>query len=280
MTHAAADVGDISAPYASDPPARPAPANAAGRLLAVLDAFDQRHRSLSLSDISRRAGLSLSTTHRLVAELVNWRALERDADGRYSMGLRLFELAALAPRGLGLRDAAFPYLDELHHRTRGNVHLGVRDGSEVIYVETITARALRRTASHMGDRFPMHATGTGLVLLAHADRETQEEVLRQPLKRYTPLTVIEPMVLRRMLRQIRRSGVAVARGAITLPDLVVAVPVFDPLGEVAAAVSVVVDAETSKPAALTAMLRDVSRAISHKLSPHGLGGLAATSSAG
>jgi len=128
--------------------------NAAGRLLAVLDAFGPRNRALSLSEISRRSGLSLSTAHRLVHELVSWGALERDPNGCYSIGVRLLELAALAPRGLDLREAAFPCLDQLHHRTRGNVHLGVRDGMEVVYVEAIRACAThptngrRATAGH------------------------------------------------------------------------------------------------------------------------------------
>jgi len=126
--------------------------NAAGRLLAVLDAFGPRNRALSLSEISRRSGLSLSTAHRLVHELVSWGALERDPNGCYSIGVRLLELAALAPRGLDLREAAFPCLDELHHRTRGNVHLAVRDGMQVVYVEVIRACATHPTSGKAGDR--------------------------------------------------------------------------------------------------------------------------------
>jgi DNA-binding IclR family transcriptional regulator len=241
--------------------------NAAGRLLAVLDAFGPQHSALSLSEISRRAGLSLSTAHRLVCELARWGALERDPGGRYFIGLRLLELAALSPRGLGLREAAFPYLDELHHRTRGNVHLGVRDGTEVIYVETIRACATHPTNGRMGDRWPMHATGTGLVLLALADRDLQERVLHAPLERFTPLTVTDPAQLRRQLAQIRQVGFAVARGQITLPDLVVAVPVYDQFGCVAAAISVVVEAERAQPRALATMLLSASSAITRMLAP-------------
>jgi len=214
--------------------------NAAGRLLAVLDAFGPRSRALSLSEISRRSGLSLSTTHRLVHELLSWGALERDSNGRYSIGVRLLELAALAPRGLDLREAAFPILDDLHHRTRGNVHLGVRNGLEVVYVEAIRACATHPTNGRIGDRWPMHATGTGLILLAFADRELQEEALRRPLERFTPLTITDPAELRRKLAQVRQSGYAIAVGQITLPDVVVAVPVYDPFGDLAAAISVVV----------------------------------------
>jgi DNA-binding IclR family transcriptional regulator len=241
--------------------------NAAGRLLAVLDAFGPQQRALSLSEIARRADLSLSTAHRLVCELARWGALERGPGGRYSIGLRLLELAALSPRGLGLREAAFPSLDELHHRTRGNVHLGVRDGIEVVYVETIRACATHPTNGRMGDRWPMHVTGTGLVLLAFGGRDLQERVLAGPLERITPLTVIDPAQLRRELAQIRRSGFAVARGRITLPDVVVAVPVYDQLGGVAAAISVVVEAERAQPLVLANMLTGASTAITRRLAP-------------
>ena len=239
--------------------------NAAGRLLAVLDAFGPRSRALSLSEISRRSGLSLSTTHRLVHELLSWGALERDSGGRYSIGVRLLELAALAPRGLDLREAAFPILDDLHHRTRGNVHLGVRNGLEVVYVEAIRACATHPTNGRIGDRWPMHATGTGLVLLAFADRDLQEEALRRPLERFTPLTITDPAELRRKLAQVRQSGYAVAVGQITLPDLVVAVPVHDPFGDLAAAISVVVEAARAKPQVLVSMLGDASAEITRRL---------------
>jgi DNA-binding IclR family transcriptional regulator len=239
--------------------------NAAGRLLAVLDAFGPRSRALSLSEISRRSGLSLSTTHRLVHELLSWGALERDPSGRYSIGVRLLELAALAPRGLDLREAAFPVLDDLHHRTLGNVHLAVRNGMEVVYVEAIRACATHPTNGRIGDRWPMHATGTGLVLLAFADREVQEEALRRPLERFTPLTITDPAELRRKLAQVRQSGFAIALGTITLPDLVVAVPVHDRFGCLAAAISVVVEAARAKPQVLVSMLTDASGEITRRL---------------
>ncbi len=239
--------------------------NAAGRLLAVLDAFGPRSRALSLSEISRRSGLSLSTTHRLVHELLSWGALERDQNGCYSIGLRLLELAALAPRGLDLREAAFPVLDELHHRTRGNVHLAVRDGLEVVYVEVIRACATHPTVGKTGDRWPWHATGTGLVLLAFADREVQEQALRRPLQRFTPLTTTDPAELRRKLAQVRQSGFAVAEGSITLQDLVVGVPVHDPFGGLAAAISVVVEADRARPQALASLLTDAAGEITRRL---------------
>lgn len=241
------------------------PVNAAGRLLAVLDAFGPDSLALSLSDIARRSGLSLSTAHRLVRELAGWGALERDAAGRYAIGVRLLELAALAPRGLALREAAFPALDELHHRTRGNVHLGVLDGTKVVYVEAIRACATRPTSGRAGDRLPAHASGIGLVLLAYAPAEFQERVLGGPLERLTPLTVTDPAELRRRLDQVRRQGYAVATGQITLPDIVVAVPVRDPAGDVIAAVSVVLETARARPRVLAGLLERAAAEITRRM---------------
>ncbi|HEY1698989.1 MAG TPA: IclR family transcriptional regulator [Trebonia sp.] len=241
------------------------PVSAAGRLLAVLDAFGPRSVALSLSDIARRSGLSLSTAHRLVHELADWGALERDAAGRYSIGVRLLELAALAPRGLALREAAFPALDGLHHRTRGNVHLGVLDGTQVVYVEAIRACATSPTAGRAGDRWPAHASAIGLVLLAHASPEFQESVLAGPLERLTPLTVTDPAELRRRLAQARQSGFAVATGQITLPDVAVAVPVRDPCGNVTSAVSVVVESARARPRVLAHLLNGAAAEITRRL---------------
>ena len=148
---------------------QPVRRTALGRALAVLSAFGPQHRLLSLSEIARRADLTLPTTHRLASELVAWGALERHPSGHYFLGLRLLELAALAPRGLELREAAFPYLDDLHQATHSNVHLGVRDGHEVVYVETMRSRVSAQISSRVGDRWPLHVSGTGLVLLAYAD---------------------------------------------------------------------------------------------------------------
>lgn len=241
--------------------------SAAGRMLAVLDAFSAAHTSMTLSEISRRAGLSLTTTHRLVGELRAWGALERGPDGRYAIGLRVLELGALAPHGLQLRELALPYLDDLHQATRANVHLGVRDGHDVIYVEALHARGAVRILSRLGGRWPLHATGTGLVLLAHAAPEVQDEVITGPLKRFTPETITDAAMLRRILSDVRRTGVAVAENQLIAdaPALAVAVPVRGRNDEVVAALGVTAEQGTVVPQALTAVLTATARSISRAL---------------
>ncbi|HET6634031.1 MAG TPA: IclR family transcriptional regulator [Streptomyces sp.] len=228
---------------ASASPSSSPPARSAGRLLAVLDAFDRRSPGLSLTEISERAGLPPATAHRLVGLLADWGALERDAAGVYHVGLKLWEVAALAPRGVGLREAAMPFLEDLYEATHENVHFAVRDGDEVVYIERISARAAVGVRSRVGARWPLHATGVGLVLLAHGDHVLQERVCGGELRAFTRHTVTDPAQLRRMLADVRRTGRAVSDRQITEDAVSVAAPVRGPGGDVVAAVSVVVHAD-------------------------------------
>jgi DNA-binding IclR family transcriptional regulator len=81
------------------------------KVCAILDAVCAAPAGLSATALGRRLGMPLSTAHRLATELVEWGGLERQADGRYRVGLRLWEIAATAPRATSLRDAARPYLE-------------------------------------------------------------------------------------------------------------------------------------------------------------------------
>lgn len=235
------------------------------RLLSVLAAFDQDHPALTLTDISRRAGLTLTTAHRLVAALTTWGALERDADGVYHVGLRLWEVAALAPRGLALRQAALPYLEDLYEATYQNVQLAVRDGHDVVYTEWLSGRSAVGVHIRVGARWPLHVTGVGLVLLAHGDLELQEAYCERELASYTPHTVRDPGRLRRLLAEVRYTGVAVSDRQVTEDALSVAAPVRGPGGEVVAAVSVVVPAHSAQVALLTPAVRLAARGISRAL---------------
>ncbi|TDU02422.1 IclR family transcriptional regulator [Streptomyces sp. 846.5] len=243
----------------------PGSRSAADRLLDVLGAFDQDNQALSLTAIARRAELQLTTAHRLVGALTRWGALERDDAGVYRIGLRLWETAALAPRGVVLRQTAMPYLEDLYEATHENVHLAVRDGFDVVYIERISGRSAVGVRSQVGARWPLHATGVGLALLAHADVDLQEQVMDRPLASFTPYTVTDPARLRRLLAEARRTGYAVSDRQITDDAVSVAAPVFGAGGEPAAAVSVVVHAEDAQPRQLGPAVLVAARGISRAL---------------
>jgi len=235
------------------------------RVLRVLDAFSAEHPDLSLSEIGRRTGLPLATVHRLVGELVTWGALERDGRGRYCVGLRLWEVAALAPRGLGLRDIAMPFLEDLYEATHENVQLAVLDGTDVVYLERISGRNAVPVLTRVGGRWPAHATGVGLVLLAYAPVEAQERYLAGPLAVFTGKTIADPARLRRALAEVRHRGFAVSDGQVTLDALSVAAPIRGSGNDVVAALSIVVRRGTTEPATLAPAVRTAALGISRAL---------------
>jgi DNA-binding IclR family transcriptional regulator len=173
------------------------------RALAVLDAFDSTAPRLSLSEIAERSGTPLTTTHRLLAELTDWGALQRRADGRYEIGRKLWDLGLLAPVQLELRQVAAPFLQDVHTAIRDTVHLAVRDGLSALYVERISGRESVPVVSQVGSRLPLHATGVGKILLAAAPPDVVEQVLRS-LTRITRHTLVEPARMRRELAEVRR----------------------------------------------------------------------------
>lgn len=235
---------------------------AAQRVLAILDVFDQDHILLTLSEISRRSGLSLSTTHRLVGELRAWGALERSDDGRYAIGMRVLELGSLEPQGLRLRTVALPYLSDLHSAVAADVNLSVRDGDDVVYVESLRSRHGAPVLTRLGGRWPLHATATGQTLLSHASPDVQERVLSRPLKRFTPKTVIDPDQLRRTLAQVRTTGYAVVDESITAGAIAIAVPVRGEGERVVAAVGVTIKRGSCPPQSVLPALSLTARAIS------------------
>lgn len=210
------------------------------KLLSLLDAYTEGRGAFTLSELSRRTGLPLTTTHRLAGELERWGGLERGEDGKFRIGLRMVELAALCPRGAGLRDIALPFMQDLYEATHQNVQLAVRDGTDGVYIERITGRHAIEVRTRVGAHWPLHATGVGLVLLAFAPPALQEAVLAAPLRRFTAYTITDPAELRRVLAEVRKTGLSVSDRQIDDDAYSVGAPVTGPDGSCVAALSIVV----------------------------------------
>ncbi|WP_245900124.1 IclR family transcriptional regulator [Geodermatophilus normandii] len=237
------------------------------RALAVLDAFDASAPRLTLTEIAERSGTPLTTAHRLLAELTEWGALARRADGRYEIGRRLWDLGLLAPVSLELRQVAAPFLLDVHTATRDTVHLAVRDGLSALYVERISGRESVPVVSQVGSRLPLHATGVGKVLLAAAPDDVVAEALAAPA-RATRHTVVEPARLRRELTEVRRRGWARTAEEMSLGTLSVAVPVRVERGGgtvVAAALGIVVPSHRRDLPRLVPVLEVAARGIGRAL---------------
>jgi DNA-binding IclR family transcriptional regulator len=222
------------------------------RALAVLGSFDAAHRALTLTEIAQRADLTLPTAHRLVGELAAWGALRRTRHGQYVVGRRMWDLGLLAPVQTGVRDVASPFLHDLYGSTLATVHLAVRDGARALYLDCVSGHASVPVVSKTGSRLPLHSTGVGKILLAHAPADVRQAVLTAPLQRFTPYTVIQPRRLEGQLQRAEQDGYATTTEEMTLGACSIAIPVTV-TGRTVASLGIVVPDLRSSHHLITAM---------------------------
>lgn len=212
------------------------------RLFDVLFAFRPGRSRLTLADLTRETALPHATVRRLALELVEAGALDRAPDGGFTVGIRLWQLGTLAPLSVPLRTVALPFMDDLHTALHQHVQLAVLEGTEAVLVERLSAGHAVGVMSRIGGRLPLHSSGVGKVLLAHAGPELIEQVIAQGLPAYAPRTITDPARLRTLLAECRDTGVAVVHEETTPGADSVATRIINADGEVVAALSVVVGA--------------------------------------
>ncbi len=234
------------------------------RAARILEAFSQDEPALTVSEIARRSGLHVATASRLVAELVAHGFLSRDDDREVRIGVRLWELVTRASPTLSLRDTAMPFMEGVHDVVGHHVQLGVRDGDDVLFLERLSAPSAVINYTRVASRLPLHASSSGLVLLAHGPVSLRERILAGPLTTYTPRTPATPAQLRAILADVRQQGYAYCPGYVHEEALGIAAPVRGGDGTVAAALAVIVPNDASAQAVVP-VVRTAARGISRAL---------------
>ncbi|OZB89101.1 MAG: IclR family transcriptional regulator, partial [Microbacterium sp. 14-71-5] len=151
------------------------------RLLRVLETFTPTRTVQTAAEIGRRAGLPVSTAHRMVGELVEAGLLERDEDRRIRIGMRLWELATRSSHALRLRQAAMPSMERVQSRLREHTQLAILEQDEALFLERLSGPESGANVTRIAGRLPLHASSSGLVLLAFGTRDLQERILAGPL---------------------------------------------------------------------------------------------------
>ncbi|MEX0153249.1 IclR family transcriptional regulator [Microbacterium sp. LMI1-1-1.1] len=241
--------------------------SAIDRFVRILETFTPTRTAQSTADIGRRAGLPRSSAHRIVNELVDAGLLERDDERRIRIGLRLWELSTRSSHALRLRQAALPFMERVQQRVREHTQLAILEQDEALFLERLSAPDSGANVTRVAGRLPVHASSSGLVLLAFAPHDVRERVLAQPLVPVTPETIVDPTALRRELAEIRALGRAVAPGYVDAVSTGVAVPLRDETGTVIAALSVVLPRDAETQFALVELhraARDTERALGYR----------------
>jgi len=203
----------------------------------LLDAFGPQHRYLTLSSMVMRTGLPKSTVHRTAQQMtaLGWLTYE---NGKYSLGTRMVELAGLSSARHELREAALPYMEDLYEATHMTLHLGIRKGHEVLYIEKIGGHDRITELSQVGGRMPLYCTAIGKSLLAFSADNVLTDVVDHGLVRRTQATITSPTHLQRELSAVADSHVSFDREESSIGVCCVAAPILRPDRTVVGALSV------------------------------------------
>lgn len=208
--------------------------------MRVLESFGHDARSLSVSEIAARAGLPMSTAHRIVTDMVAHGLLSRDEAGRVNVGMRLWEISQHSSVDLELRQAALPLMENLQAIVKQHTQLAVLLDDEVLYLERLSTRGAVGNIAQIATRMPPYACSPGLVFLAYGPETLSRRVLTEPLKVYTPQSLSDVGRVRRAIAFVRRYGYAVAPGYAVEGSKGIAVPIWGHTQHPIGALSIVV----------------------------------------
>lgn len=209
------------------------------RALQILEAFSQDNRELGVTEIAKSLGLHKSTTFGLLSTLENRGYVEQNQEnGKYCLGLKLFELGNLVKSGMDLRRLAYPYIKDLVDQYRETVHLVVFDKGDVVYIDKTEGDRAIRILSQVGNRLPMYCTGVGKCMMAFLPEEyLQKYILNNELKAYTEFTITDKKKLMEQLEVIRQQGYAFDKEEIEIGLRCIAAPIKNYKNEIVAAIS-------------------------------------------
>ncbi len=198
-----------------------------GKALSVLDIVAESDEPLRFTDILTRAGQPRGTLHRQLSHLVEEGLLTVNRDQTYALGVRLLRLAAKSWSGNQFRMVAEPHLRKLNELTGETVHLGVLNGTEVIYLDKVEGRQAVRMYSQIGNASPVYCTGVGKAALsALRDDKVHEIVRRIRFRPFTAATLMSAQALLAEVEDIRVSGNAYDREEHEIGIRCVAAPVY------------------------------------------------------
>jgi DNA-binding IclR family transcriptional regulator len=202
------------------------------RALAIVDVLAESDHGLGVNELARRLRVNASTASRLLGTLQDGGIVERSADGRYGLGLKLLALSDRVLAQLDVRELARPWLTWLVEQTGETATLSVPGGGDAITVDFVPSPSTVVSMARLGRPSVPHATAAGKVMLAFGASIAQSG----PLMGYTERTVTEPAALAEVLERVRQSGIAEAVGERE-PDLsALAAPVLGRGGELVAIV--------------------------------------------
>ena len=232
------------------------------RAVRILDCFDHRHPTLTVSQISELSEIPRTTSYRIVSQLESLGLLIRDEHGAYQPGLRLWEIGNRGACIKPIAQVAHLHMLPVHSITRTGVHFSILEDNEMLVVEYVCEQESPDCIGvHRGMRIPVHNTAIGMATIAYSSMAMVSNYMEEHGEEMTA----EHPRLRQEVEAIRSQGYARHPGLIYEGSEGLAVPVFGPDGYAVGALAVILVDQSADITPLVESLQKASRDITQEM---------------
>lgn len=210
------------------------------RTLTIVELLSDYNDGLGITDISNGVELHKSTVHRLLGTLIYKGYVIQDADtNKYRLTLKFYEIGNKRVENIGILEASKHYTKALMQATNEVVHLVVRDGIDIVYVDKVEANNTIRMVSKIGKRSPMYCTSVGKAMLANmSDLDVSKIWTQSKIVKLTDNTIIDFDELKKALEIIKNDGYAEDDEENEIGVRCIGAPIFNRKGDIEGAISV------------------------------------------
>lgn len=208
------------------------------RLLQIMECLAENRTPMRLQDLAKQTGMTQSTVLRYLYALLDAHYIYQDADtSRYALTWRVCRLSSHLNSQIGLRNMAAPFISHLANSLALGACLVVNQDDACMYLDCIdnpNSPGLQR----IGKLAPLHATGSGKVLLSqYSEPQLTEYIRTRGLTCYTEYTITDPALLRKELDRVREQGFGMDEQECELNLRCISLPLRDYSGNIIAAMS-------------------------------------------
>lgn len=208
------------------------------RSMEIINLFIN-HAKLSFNEIIELSGIPKTSVYRMLQSLEEMGLVEKDEQGKYSLGILFLRFGHLVSERLDIRQVALPTMQDLHNEFGEAVNLIIRDGDEAVYIEKLESIRPVRLYTTIGRRSPLYAGACARSILSFLSAVEREEYLKKvELKPYAKGTIVEVNELRETISEARNVGYTISYSELEDFTAAIAVPIFDYTGEAIAGLSI------------------------------------------
>lgn len=212
------------------------------KTFAILEYFTEKNPEWGVTDLAEVLGTSKSTAYRFLSDMEKRNVLQQDVrTGKYSLGLKLFELGNRVQIQSAFADKTHPELIKVSKDITETVHIAILKNNRVYYVDKVESPHGLTISTTIGTSNVAYATSLGKVLLAFTYDNLDDLFLsknfNQKLESFTPNTITNPLKFIEELKMVKRKMYAIDNEEFEMGLICVAVPIFNQKNEIVASIS-------------------------------------------